>query len=113
MYILKKKFFCQGSLKTWYGTTDHQETGYLSEYDKATETAHAGYYSVILTKYNVRTELTGAVRSGLYRFTFPEHQQSRIQIDLARRVGGMSLNQSVRGFVLLGFCFKSSFFRSC
>ena len=31
----------------------------------------------------------------MLRFTYPEHNQSRIQIDLARRVGGTSVAQYV------------------
>ena len=34
--------------------------------------------------------------SGMLRFVFPKHEQSRIQLDLARRVGGTSTYQAVR-----------------
>ncbi|MHC4201114.1 MAG: GH92 family glycosyl hydrolase, partial [Planctomycetota bacterium] len=51
------------------------------------ETASAGYYSVALERYGVRAELTAAPRAGIIRFTYPESATSRIQIDLARRVG--------------------------
>ncbi|MBC8127507.1 MAG: glycoside hydrolase family 92 protein, partial [Gloeobacteraceae cyanobacterium ES-bin-144] len=34
--------------------------------------------------------------SGILRFTFPKNQKSRLQIDLARRVGGTSLRQTVK-----------------
>jgi predicted alpha-1,2-mannosidase len=40
--------------------------------------------------------MTAAPHSGMLRFTFPQHQQSRIQIDLARRVGGTSVRQYVK-----------------
>jgi putative alpha-1,2-mannosidase len=73
-------------------------SGYLSTFDKETEVAEAGYYAVTLTDYKIRAEVTAGVRAGLIRFTFPEHEQSRIQIDLAHRVGGISFNHSVRGF---------------
>ena len=33
--------------------------------------------------------------SGMLRFTFPESKEARIQVDLARRVGGTSTLQSV------------------
>ena len=85
-----------GPLKTYYGTTDKPGTGYLSRFSNATETAQAGYYAVTLEDYQIRAELTAAPHSGILRFTFPEHAQSRIQVDLARRVGGTSLHQSVR-----------------
>ena len=85
-----------GPLKTYYGETDQPGSGYLSAYRKATETAQAGYYAVTLDDYQVRAELTAAPHSGLLRFTFPENPQSRIQIDLAHRIGGTSLHQTVR-----------------
>lgn len=85
-----------GPLKTYYGETDHSGSGYLSSIDKSTETAQAGYYAVTLTDYQVRAELTAAPHSGILRFTFPENQHSRIQIDLARRIGGTSLHQTVK-----------------
>lgn len=70
--------------------------GYRSGYDKKTEIAKAGYYSTTLTDYKIKTELTAAPHSGILRFTFPENKKSRIQIDLARRVGGTSVLQYVK-----------------
>ena len=85
-----------GPLKTYAGETDHPGSGYLSAVDKTSEVAHAGYYAVTLSDYRVRAEMTAAPHSGILRFTFPENPQSRIQIDLARRIGGTSLHQSVK-----------------
>ncbi|MDR0843785.1 MAG: GH92 family glycosyl hydrolase [Tannerella sp.] len=85
-----------GELKTSYGKEEQPENTYRSRYDKATERASAGYYDVTLTDYNIRTEFTAAPRSGILRFTYPENSQSRIQIDLARRVGGTSIEQYVK-----------------
>jgi predicted alpha-1,2-mannosidase len=69
--------------------------GYRSPYDKSTEKAGAGYYSVFLTKYQVKTECTAAPHSGMLRFTYDKGGPARIQIDLARRVGGTSTLQEV------------------
>ncbi len=85
-----------GPLQTWYGETDKPGSGYLSSYAKDTEVAQAGYYAVTLTDYKVRAELTATPRAGILRFTFPQNPASRIQIDLARRVGGTSLHQTVK-----------------
>ena len=49
---------------------DYHEYG--SEYKN--EVAHPGYYSNILTKYNIKTEATASMRTGLTRFTFPKGQ---------------------------------------
>lgn len=86
----------EGPLKTYYGETDHPGTGYLSSYSKTTEVAKAGYYAVTLDDYKIRAEMTAMPRSGILRFTFPENPHSRIQIDLARRIGGTSLHQTVK-----------------
>ncbi|MGV8095847.1 MAG: GH92 family glycosyl hydrolase [Mangrovibacterium sp.] len=85
-----------GELKTSAGKEEKPEEGYRSRYSKADEKASAGYYSVSLTDYNIRAEMTAAPHSGIMRFTFPENKQSRIQVDLARRVGGTSVYQYIR-----------------
>ena len=70
--------------------------GYRSVYDKATETAKAGYYAVELTDYNIKVESSVTPHCGILRFTYPSNERSRIQIDLARRVGGTSTSQYVK-----------------
>ncbi|MDR3059574.1 MAG: GH92 family glycosyl hydrolase [Prevotella sp.] len=85
-----------GSLKTIAGKEDGSIKGYRSLYNKETEIAQAGYYSAELTDYNIKVEATAAPHSGILKFTFPENKQSRIQIDLARRVGGTSVYQYIK-----------------
>ncbi|GHT87981.1 hypothetical protein FACS189474_2230 [Bacteroidia bacterium] len=107
--------FTQMSGVGWYGDLGNflvlptiGEEATFPHYDKATETAKAGYYSVLLTDYNIKAEATAAPHSGMLRFTFPENKQSRIRIDLARRVGGVSdyqylqvVNDStIRGYMI-------------
>ncbi len=84
-----------GELQTIAGREDGSLKGYRSAYDKATETAQAGYYSVRLTDYDILAECTATPRCGLLRFTYPENDRSRIQIDLARRVGGTASEEYV------------------
>ena len=69
--------------------------GWRSHYDKTSETARAGYYSVQLTDYNIKVETSATTHCGILRMTFPQNDQSRIQIDLARRVGGTAEEQQV------------------
>jgi predicted alpha-1,2-mannosidase len=85
-----------GEIKTNAGSPDNPESGYRSRYDKESETAKAGYYAAELTDYEIKVEATVAPHSGILRFTFPENKQSRIQIDLARRVGGTSTRQYIK-----------------
>ncbi|MDE1192996.1 MAG: GH92 family glycosyl hydrolase [Arachidicoccus sp.] len=85
-----------GPLKTSAGKPEHPEDGYRSRYSKKDEKASAGYYAATLTDYNIRAEMTAAPHSGILRFTFPKNNQSRIQIDLARRVGGTATKEFVK-----------------
>ncbi|MES2265415.1 MAG: GH92 family glycosyl hydrolase [Bacteroidota bacterium] len=85
-----------GKLKTKASTIAHPEGGYRSQYSKSSEKASAGYYTTQLTDYNIKAEMTAAPHSGMLRFTFPKDSLSRIQIDLARRVGGTSTLQYVK-----------------
>ncbi|MDN5285837.1 MAG: alpha,2-mannosidase [Mucilaginibacter sp.] len=84
-----------GSLRTSAGK-EGQHNGYRSYYDKKSEKASAGYYAVTLTDHQIKAELTAAPHSGIMRFTFPANSSSRIQIDLARRVGGTAITQYVK-----------------
>lgn len=85
-----------GELQVIAGKEDGTVKGYRSSYDKNTESASAGYYTVSLDDYGIKVETTAAMHSGMMRFTFPENERSRIQIDLARRVGGTSTSQYVK-----------------
>lgn len=85
-----------GALKTSAGTEANPEAGYRSRYSKESETASAGYYSVVLDDYGIKAEMTATPHCAMYRFTFPENNRSRIQIDLARCVGGTSTMQEVK-----------------
>lgn len=85
-----------GALQTNSGKEDDPDSGYRARYSKEQERASAGFYDVFLTDYNIRAEMTAAPHSGILRFTFPKSNLSRIQIDLARRVGGTSVRQYVK-----------------
>lgn len=78
------------------GKEDGSIKGYRSAYDKRSEKASAGYYSVNLTDYDINVETSATHRCGILRFTFPQHDCSRIQVDLARRVGGTSSTQNIK-----------------
>lgn len=84
-----------GTLKTERGVNG-SEDGYRSRFHHETEDCRADYYAVTLDDYHIRTEVTAAPRAGILRFTFPQSDSSRIQIDLARRIGGTSTFQSVK-----------------
>lgn len=53
-----------------------------SAFSHEDEEAHPGYYSVELQDYGVKAEMTAAARSGMFRFTYPACDTSRVVIDL-------------------------------
>ena len=50
--------------------------GIHSKFSHKDESAHAGYYQVRLTDYNINVELTATERCGIQRYTFPEAQSA-------------------------------------
>ena len=85
-----------GKMKTIAGKEDGSFSGWRSHYDKESEDAEPGYYKVFLTDYGIKAETSATPHCGIIRFTFPESDTSRVQIDLARRVGGTSERQYVK-----------------
>ena len=47
--------------------------GVYSRFSHNDETAHAGYYQVRLTDYDINVELTATPRCGVQRYTFPKN----------------------------------------
>lgn len=86
-----------GELKTVPGSLDKPDSGYRSRFDKQTEVAQPGYYSVMLTDYGVHAELTATKRVAFYRFTFPA-TNSHLIFDVGNQQGesGKVLDAFVR-----------------
>lgn len=76
-----------GEIKSEPGKLEEPEKGWRSRFDKADEYATAGYYSVLLKDYNVKTELTATARVGYQRYTFPASEQSHILFNIGNRQG--------------------------
>jgi predicted alpha-1,2-mannosidase len=62
-------------------------SGFRSPFQKANEKGSAGYYSVLLDKYNIRAELTATTRVGLHRYTFPASDDAHIIFDTGHLLG--------------------------
>ncbi len=59
--------------------------GIHSRFSHEDETAHAGYYQVRLTDYDINVELTATERCGIQRYTFPRNGKQRmVVLDLAK-----------------------------
>ncbi|MBT3383735.1 MAG: glycoside hydrolase family 92 protein [Prolixibacteraceae bacterium] len=78
------------------GSVENPKTGYRSKISHETEIASPGFYAIDLDDYNIKAEMTSTLRTGILRFTFPENKTNRIQIDLARRIGGTSVKQYIK-----------------
>ena len=85
-----------GELHIIAGREDGSVKGWRSRYDKSSESAEAGWYGVHLTDYDIYAESSATPHCGVLRFTYPKSDLSRVQVDLARRVGGCSEEQYVK-----------------
>ena len=76
-------FPTNGPLITNVGNQGEPDKGYRSRIDKTTEKAPLGYYSVLLSDYNIKAELTATTRCSFQRYTYPKDiPNSRILVDL-------------------------------
>lgn len=58
---------------------------YASPYDKKSEKASPGYYTVFFPDSGIKVELTTTEQTGYYRFTYPETTRGAVLIDLGAR----------------------------
>ena len=79
-----------GALQTTPGTLEKPDRGYRSRFDKATEHAEPGYYTVHLKDYDIKVELTATERVGFHRYTFPQSKEAHLIIDIGHKQGESS-----------------------
>lgn len=96
-----------GPLKIVPGTRDNPDEGYRSRKDARQEHGAAGYYTVFLSDYGIKVELTATRNAGFHRYTFPQSDQAHIIIDLASAATANPVtrahvdivdNQTIRGW---------------
>ncbi|MDY6277924.1 MAG: GH92 family glycosyl hydrolase [Bacteroidales bacterium] len=58
------------------------QSGLWSYADRTQEVTKPGYYSVPLTRYGIKAEVTATNRVGMHRYTFPAAEDAAIVIDL-------------------------------
>lgn len=68
------------------GTIEDTSNGYRSMYNKNSEKATPGYYTVELDDYKIKAELTATQRVGFHQYTFPASQASHIILDLTHGI---------------------------
>jgi len=79
-----------GPVKTIPGKLENPDGGYRSRFDKESEQATPGYYSVFLKDYGIKAELTATERVGFHRYTFPKTVEAHLVIDIGHRQGESS-----------------------
>jgi len=76
-----------GNIKFTPGTHANPQEGYRSRYSHDKEWSSPNYYGVDLLDYGVKAEMTSGLRSGIFRFTYPQNDNSFILIDLKHTLG--------------------------
>lgn len=72
-----------GKIKYFPGRKQNPDSGYITPFSHANESASPGYYSVYLPTHNVLVELTATERAGILKFTFPKSDSANIMTDLS------------------------------
>ena len=79
-----------GKVLTTPGTLEDPDSGYRSRFDKESEHSEPGFYSVFLTDYGIRAELTATDRVAYHRYTYPASDSSHIIFDVGHKQGESS-----------------------
>jgi len=80
-------------------TAPPDRVSYASAYDKQSEKASPGYYTVYFPDHQIKVELTTTELTGLYRFTFPKTDEGRVLLDLGPSTASVEIigDHTVRG----------------
>ena len=70
---------------TQFGKADQWRDRYKSGFNKESESANAGFYSVFLDDHGINAELTSTKRVGIHRYSLEEADTVTLVIDLAHR----------------------------
>lgn len=54
-----------------------------SAFSHKNETAHPGYYQVLLKRYQINAELTSTLRCGYHKYTYPDGESPKLVVNLA------------------------------
>lgn len=71
-----------GAMHLDAGTRENPANSYRSSFSHDREWASPNYYAVDLLDYGVKAEMTAGMRSGMFRFTYPESDSAFVMIDL-------------------------------
>jgi predicted alpha-1,2-mannosidase len=86
------------------GSPTFRQQDYAAAFEKTSERATPGYYTVRLRDSGILAELTASLRTGVHRYTFPEGKPAGLLLDLVHRDlvldAGISIksNTEIEGF---------------
>lgn len=75
-----------GDIKMNPGDAENTESGYRSKFSHEKESAHPGYYAVLLEDYNIQVALTATKRVGFHKYDFPNDKQANVILDLVHGI---------------------------
>ena len=76
-----------GKIRVVPGSVDDPAAGFRSWFSHSSEVATPGYYSVLLSRYDVKVELTATDRCGMHKYIYPASDSSNVIIDLQHGIG--------------------------
>lgn len=80
-----------GNVSKARGDAKRPESGHFSTFSHSKETARAGYYSVVLDRWNILAEMTATERVAWMRFGWPkDNTDQRVIIDLRNAIGDVA-----------------------
>lgn len=85
-----------GKLRSERGSQQDISDGYASYYSHDNEIARPEYYSLLLSSYNIKAELTASDRVGFHKYTFPAGEQAHVMIDLKEGIGDKSIDTYIK-----------------
>ena len=72
-----------GAVHTSPGAPDKPGEGYRSRFSHKDEVAQPGYYSVLLSDYGIKAELSATEHAGIHKYTLPKSDSAHFIVDLA------------------------------
>lgn len=91
-----------------------ESKSYRSSFSNESEIATPGYYKVLLQDYDITAEVTSTPRAAMHRYTYPEHSESGIVIDLEHGIGDETTESYLRAIdsqTIVGMRRSSGFIR--
>lgn len=85
-----------GKIRTEKGTQNDISKGYASYYTHKNEIARPEYYSLLLSSYNIKAELTSSDRVGFHKYTFPKGEQAHVIVDLKEGINDKALDTYIK-----------------